>query len=88
MDSDDSNGLKPKKINGEVEVKEVDFCYPSRLKKMIFVGLSLKEPTLFAGTIFKNISYGKDNATKAEIVEAATLANAHKFIRYYCSTTQ
>ncbi|KAF6157538.1 hypothetical protein GIB67_004476 [Kingdonia uniflora] len=42
MDSDDPNGLKPEKINGEIELKEVDFCYPSRPKQMIFVGLSLK----------------------------------------------
>ncbi|KAF6150168.1 hypothetical protein GIB67_023123 [Kingdonia uniflora] len=87
MDSDDPNGLKPEKINGEIELKEVDFCYPSRLKQMIFVALrphiSLvsQEPMLFAGTILENISYGKDNATEAEIVEVATLANAHKFIR-------
>ncbi|TKY62124.1 ABC transporter B family member 1 [Spatholobus suberectus] len=39
-----------------------------------------QEPCLFATTIYENIAYGHDSATEAEIIEAATLANAHKFI--------
>ncbi|GAB2300622.1 Multidrug resistance protein 1 [Dionaea muscipula] len=40
-----------------------------------------QEPCLFASTISDNIAYGnKELASEAEIVEAATLANAHKFI--------
>ncbi|KAL7136709.1 hypothetical protein ABFS83_10G048600 [Erythranthe nasuta] len=39
-----------------------------------------QEPCLFATTIYDNISYGHESATEAEIIEAATLANAHKFI--------
>lgn len=39
-----------------------------------------QEPCLFATTIYENIAYGHESATEAEIVEAATLANAHKFI--------
>ncbi|KAK3124161.1 hypothetical protein QOZ80_8AG0641320 [Eleusine coracana subsp. coracana] len=41
-----------------------------------------QEPMLFAATIHDNIAYGAadDNVTEAEVVEAATLANAHKFI--------
>lgn len=37
-------------------------------------------PYLFAGTIRENISYGRDDATFEEIVEAAKAANAHDFI--------
>ncbi len=37
-------------------------------------------PYLFAGTIRENISYGRDDATYEEIVEAAKAANAHDFI--------
>jgi len=40
-----------------------------------------REPTPFAGTIRDNIAYAKENATEAEIIEAATIANAHDFIR-------
>lgn len=39
-----------------------------------------QEPCLFATTIYENIAYGHEAATEAEIIEAATLANAHKFI--------
>ncbi|CAF5022705.1 unnamed protein product, partial [Rotaria sp. Silwood1] len=36
--------------------------------------------TLFATSIYENIRLGKENATKAEIEEAARQANAHDFI--------
>ncbi|GMH30820.1 hypothetical protein Nepgr_032663 [Nepenthes gracilis] len=45
------------------------------------MGLVSQEPVLFNDTIRANIAYGKeDNATEAEILAAAELANAHKFI--------
>ncbi|WOL00017.1 ABC transporter B family member 1 [Canna indica] len=39
-----------------------------------------QEPCLFAATIFDNIAYGRESATEAEVIEAATMANAHKFV--------
>lgn len=137
---DDSNGLKPERINGDIELKEVEFSYPTRPQQMVLKGLSLRieagmtvalvgqsgsgkstiiglierfhdasrgtveidgvdikkynlralrshialvsqEPTLFAGTIHDNICYGNEDATETEVIEAATLANAHEFIR-------
>ncbi|KAK2970216.1 hypothetical protein RJ640_021652 [Escallonia rubra] len=46
------------------------------------MGLVSQEPVLFNDTIRANIAYGKEdgNATEAEILAAAELANAHKFI--------
>ncbi|KAJ8535600.1 hypothetical protein K7X08_023320 [Anisodus acutangulus] len=46
------------------------------------MGLVSQEPVLFNDTIRANIAYGKDEgtATEAEIIAAAELANAHKFI--------
>eukprot|EP00261_Vitis_vinifera_P007089 XP_002275169.4 PREDICTED: ABC transporter B family member 11-like [Vitis vinifera] len=45
------------------------------------MGLVSQEPTLFNDTIRANIGYGKEgNATEAEIIAAAELANAHHFI--------
>ncbi|OVA13521.1 ABC transporter [Macleaya cordata] len=45
------------------------------------MGLVGQEPVLFNDTIRANIAYGKEgNATEAEILAAAELANAHKFI--------
>lgn len=35
---------------------------------------------MFAGTIFENIAYGKPDATRQEVIEAAKNANAHEFI--------
>ena len=129
----------PDRLRGEVELKHVDFFYPSRPDTPVFRDLSLRaragktlalvgpsgcgkssvialiqrfydptsgrvmidgkdirkynlkslrrhisvvpqEPCLFATTIYENIAYGHESATEAEIIEAATLANAHKFI--------
>lgn len=39
-----------------------------------------QETILFAGTIRENIRYGRLEATAGEILEAATVANAHEFI--------
>ncbi|KAL6594655.1 hypothetical protein ACP70R_048393 [Stipagrostis hirtigluma subsp. patula] len=45
------------------------------------MGLVSQEPTLFNDTIRANIAYGKEGeATETDIVAAAQLANAHKFI--------
>jgi ATP-binding cassette, subfamily B, bacterial len=40
----------------------------------------LQEPVLFSTSISENIAYGRPEATREEIVEAARLANAHDFI--------
>ena len=40
----------------------------------------LQEPVLFAASIAENIAYARPDATEAEIVEAARLADAHDFI--------
>lgn len=45
------------------------------------MGLVSQEPSLFNDSIRANIAYGKEgNATETEILAAAELANAHKFI--------
>ncbi|KAH6755376.1 ATP binding cassette subfamily B1 [Perilla frutescens var. hirtella] len=44
------------------------------------IAVVAQEPCLFACTIYENIAYGHESATESEIMEAATLANAHKFI--------
>ncbi|KAF9669198.1 hypothetical protein SADUNF_Sadunf14G0082900 [Salix dunnii] len=44
------------------------------------IGLVSQEPVLFTSSIRNNIAYGKDGATNEEIIEAAELANAAKFI--------
>ena len=44
------------------------------------IGLVLQEPFLFFGTIAENIAYGKPDATREEIIDAARAAHAHEFI--------
>ncbi|XP_024969810.1 putative multidrug resistance protein [Cynara cardunculus var. scolymus] len=139
MDPLKHDALNPTRINGQIQLREVDFVYLTRPTKMVLNGLSLKieagevaalvgtsgsgkstiigmiqrfydptkgsvevdgidikcynlkalrsfiawvgqEPTLFAGTVKENIAYGKENATEAEMIQAASLANIHEFI--------
>lgn len=44
------------------------------------IGIVPQEPFLFSGTVAENISYGKPNASREEIIRAAIAANAHDFI--------
>eukprot|EP00850_Spirogloea_muscicola_P019763 SM000198S05334 [mRNA] locus=s198:71017:85178:- [translate_table: standard] len=139
IEPDDPSGKKLDKVRGKIELRNVEFRYPSRPDVPVFSSFSLtvpagktvalvgasgsgkstvislverfydplggavlvdghdirtlnlrwlrthialvaQEPALFSTTIRDNIMYGKDNATEAEIVEAAKAANAHSFI--------
>ena len=44
------------------------------------IGVVQQDVYLFSGTVLENIRYGKPNATKEEVIEAAKKANAHEFI--------
>ena len=44
-------------------------------------GMVLQDTWLKSGTIAENIAYGKPEATRAEIIEAAKAAHAHGFIK-------
>lgn len=39
-----------------------------------------QEPILFHATIFENVSYGRPDATRDEVIKACVAANAHSFI--------
>ncbi|SFR68915.1 ABC transporter ATP-binding protein [Anaeromicropila populeti] len=45
------------------------------------IGMVLQDSWLFAGTIAENIGYGKEDASKEEIIQAAKEAKADSFIR-------
>jgi len=44
------------------------------------ISIVLQDVFLFHGTVRDNILFGKPNATEAEMIEAAKIANAHDFI--------
>ncbi|GEO05352.1 antibiotic ABC transporter ATP-binding protein [Adhaeribacter aerolatus] len=44
------------------------------------MGIVTQEAILFNDTIFNNIAFNKINATEAEVINAAKIANAHEFI--------
>ncbi|GMP57809.1 hypothetical protein CsSME_00021730 [Camellia sinensis var. sinensis] len=67
-------------LNGSVMIDGLDIKSYNLRGLRSQIALVSQEPTLFAGTILDNISYGNENATDAEIIAAATLANAHEFI--------
>uniref|UniRef100_A0A804IU92 Uncharacterized protein n=2 Tax=Musa acuminata subsp. malaccensis TaxID=214687 RepID=A0A804IU92_MUSAM len=139
IEPNDQEGQRPKKVNGDIDIRGVDFAYPARPDVVVFrhftlhieagkstalvgqsgsgkstiiglierfydplkgtvkidgrdiksynlrslrkhIGMVGQEPTLFAGTIQENIAYGTEEATAAEIEDAARAANAHDFI--------
>ena len=44
------------------------------------IGMVQQDVYLFSGTVYENIAYGKENAAKGEVIEAAKRAGAHEFI--------
>ena len=49
------------------------------LRKMF--GMVLQDTWLFGGTVKENIKYSKEDATDAEVIEAAKAAHIHHFIK-------
>jgi len=67
-------------ISGEVKIdgRDVrDFTLKSLRDQIGFV---LQDTQLFRAPIWQNIAYGKPDASRDEIIQAARLANAHEFI--------
>jgi ATP-binding cassette subfamily B protein len=66
--------------SGEVKIDGIDvrkFTVKSLRRQISFV---LQETLLFHASVRQNIAYGKPDATTAEIIRAARLANAEEFI--------
>ncbi len=65
---------------GSIKIDGIDIRDLTLAEYRSHIGLVLQEPFLFFGTIAENIAYGRPNATRREIVQAARAANAHEFI--------
>lgn len=67
--------------SGEIEIDGRNIYYINRDKLRKSFGMVLQESWLFSGTIAENIAYGKPEATREEIMEAAKASWAHSFIK-------
>ena len=47
------------------------------------IGVVFQEPALFSGTVRENIAYSRPSASDADIIAAATAANAHEFVEKF-----
>jgi len=61
-----------------IDSKPIDSYNRASMRKSI--GMVLQDTWLFNGTIADNIAYGRHEATREEIIEAAKEAHAHHFI--------
>jgi subfamily B ATP-binding cassette protein MsbA len=66
--------------SGEVRVDGRDIRDVSVESLRSQIGIVLQESVLFSGTLEDNIKYGRPDATREQILDAATAANAHEFI--------
>jgi ATP-binding cassette, subfamily B, bacterial len=67
--------------NGEVDLDGIDLrsLHPKDLRRAIV--MVTQEAYLFSGSVADNISLGKPDATRAEIVASAKAVGAHEFIQ-------
>ena len=65
---------------GEIDVSGTDLREITRDSLRAGFGMVLQETWLMSGTVFENIAYGKPDAAREEVVEAAKKAHAHGFI--------
>lgn len=65
---------------GLITIDGVDICAVKINSLRSQIGMVLQETTLFAASIGDNISFGRPEATQAEIESAASAAQAHDFI--------
>lgn len=65
---------------GEISIDGVDVRRIQLKSLRDHIGIVQQDVYLFVGTIYDNIRYGKPEATREEVVEAAKNANAHDFI--------
>ncbi|MDM8299449.1 ABC transporter ATP-binding protein [Collinsella tanakaei] len=65
---------------GTITLDGVDTASITRASLRRSFGMVLQDTWLFEGTVHDNIAYGKPDATREEVIEAARRAHADKFI--------
>ncbi|MBS7009666.1 ABC transporter ATP-binding protein [Anaerostipes sp.] len=67
--------------SGRILIDGVDIRTMKREDLRSQFGMVLQDTWLFSGTIYENIKYGRLDARKDEVIDAAKTANVHHFIR-------
>ncbi len=65
---------------GQIKIDGVDVRKISQHALRSNIGVVLQETFLFSGTILDNIAYANPNSSREDVIRAARLAGAHKFI--------
>lgn len=66
--------------DGKIRVDGININKIKKRELRRAFGIVLQDTHLFTGTIMENIRYGRLKATDEEVIAAAKLANAHRFI--------
>jgi ATP-binding cassette subfamily B protein len=66
--------------SGSITIDGTDITAVTQASLRQNIGVVFQEPALFSGTVRENISYGRPDASKAQIEAAARAANASGFI--------
>ncbi len=66
---------------GAIKIDGVDIRDMKREDLRSIFGMVLQDTWLYNGTIYDNIKYGRFDAAKEEVIEAAKIANVHHFIK-------
>ncbi|MFC1409870.1 ABC transporter ATP-binding protein [Streptacidiphilus sp. N1-12] len=66
---------------GRITLDGVDVARMSREELRSGIGMVLQDTWLFGGTIAENIAYGREGASREEVVDAARAAHVDRFVR-------
>lgn len=66
--------------DGNILIDGIDIKDISQHSLRSQIGVVLQETFLFSGTVYDNLSYADPSATREQIIKAAKMAGAHKFI--------
>ena len=67
-------------VEGSITIDGHDLRHVTLKSLREQIGIVPQETILFSGSVYDNIRYGRLDATRQEVVAAATAANAHRFI--------
>lgn len=67
--------------SGSIKIDDLDIRDYKLKSLRTHIGIVPQDTFLFSGSVYDNIIYGRRDATKEEVMEAAKMANAYNFIK-------